>query len=76
MALGVCTNSSKRGIFANFFVTTHNNPISYVKHVLDPVCVFSTLFGCWGGRGPKGAGAQLAYPVLQPSQLKNVHFRT
>ena len=29
-------------------VTTHNDEISYVKHVLDPLCAFFTLSGCWG----------------------------
>ena len=27
-------------------LTIQNNQISYVKHVLDPLCVFFTLFGC------------------------------
>ena len=35
-------------------VTIQNDPISYVKHVLAPLCVFFTVFGCWGG-GAKGA---------------------
>ena len=30
-------------------VTTYNDEICYVKHVLDPLCVFFTLFGCGGG---------------------------
>ena len=29
-----------------------------------PLYVFSTLFGCWGGGGTKGAAAQPAYAVL------------
>ena len=53
-------------------VTTHNDEMCYVKHVLAPLYVFFTLFGCWGGGGaPKGAGAQPAYVVYQPRQLKN-----
>ena len=56
-------------------VTSHNGEICYVKHVLDPLCVFFTLFGCWGGGAPKGFGAQPAYAVLQPRQLKNGNFR-
>ena len=44
-------------------VTTQNDQISYVKHVLAPVYVFFTSFGCRGG-GPQGAGAQPAYVVL------------
>ena len=30
-------------------VTTYNDEICYVKYVLDPICVFFTLFGCEGG---------------------------
>ena len=37
-------------------VTTYNDEICYVKHVLDPLCVFFTLFG-WGGGGTKGCRA-------------------
>ena len=35
----------------NFFdtLTIQNDQISYVKHVLDPLHVFFTLFGCGGG---------------------------
>ena len=32
-------------------LTIQNDQISYVKHVLDPVHVFFTLFGCGGGGG-------------------------
>ena len=47
-------------------VTIHNDEISYVMHVLAPLCVFFNLFGCWGGGGgPKGAGAQPANAVFQ-----------
>ena len=45
---------SKIENFCNFFfdiVTTYNDEICYVKHVLDPLCVFFTLFGCVGGGG-------------------------
>ena len=38
-------------------VTTYNDEICYVKHVLDPLCVFFTLFGCGGGGGTKGCRA-------------------
>ena len=67
MAFGVCTNTKavfhplqvKNGkIFAKTIfdiVTTYNDEISYVKHVLDPLCVFFTLFGCGGGV-PRGLG--------------------
>ena len=45
--------------FCKFFfdiVTTYNDEICYVKHVLDPLCVFFTLFGLGGG-GTKGCRA-------------------
>ena len=66
MAFGVCTNclssfspsfGQKWKIFAKLFfdiVTTYNDEICYVNHVLDPLCVFFTLFGCWGGGGSQG----------------------
>ena len=38
-------------------MTTYNDEICYVKHVLDPLCVFFTLFGCGGGGGTKGCRA-------------------
>ena len=37
-------------------MTTYNDEICYVKHVLDHLCVFFTLFGCGGG-GTKGCRA-------------------
>ena len=68
--------SSKMEISKTIFfdtLTIQNDQISYVKRVLDPLCVFFTLFGCWGGGGgaPKGSGAQPAYAVFQPQQLRN-----
>ena len=86
MAFGVCTNCSfppstgeKWKILEKVFfdiVTTHNDEICYVKHVVAPLYVFFTLFGCWGGGGaPKGAGAQPAYVVYQDRQLKNGNFQ-
>ena len=47
---------SKMDFFAKTIfdiVTTYNDEICYVKHVLDPLCVFFTLFGC-GGVGYQG----------------------
>ena len=37
----------------DFFVilTIHNDQISYGNHVLDPLCVFFSLFGCLDGGG-------------------------
>ena len=87
MAFGVCTNCSssfppsagqKWKILQKVFfdiVTTYNDGICYVGHVLDPLCVFSTLFGCGGGGGaPKGSRVQPAYAVFPPQQLKNGNF--
>ena len=55
--------------FAKHFfdiVTTYNNKICYVKHVLAPFDVFFTLFGCWGGL-PMGLGHNL----MQLSRLSS-----
>ena len=77
MAFGVSTNclssfqpstSQKWKIFAKHFydiVTTYNDEICYVKHVLAPFYVFFTLFGCWGGL-PRGLGRNL---LMQFSRL-------
>ena len=69
---------SKMENFAKHFfdiVTTYNDEICYVKHVLAPFYVFFTLFGCGGGGGaPKGSRAQLAYAIFPPQQLKNGNF--
>ena len=46
-------------------VTTHGDEICYVKHVLDPLCVFFTLFGCWGAF-PRGLGHNV---LMQLSSL-------
>ena len=79
MAFGVCTNclssfpastGQKLKILQKKYdiVTTHNDEISYVKHVLAPLCVFFTLFGCWGGGLPKGLGHNL---LIQFASLGN-----
>ena len=58
--------------FAKFFfdiVTTYNDGICYVGHVLDPLCVFFTLFGCGCGGGlPRGLGYNL---LMQFSRLSS-----
>ena len=57
-------------------LTIQNDQISYVKHVLDPLHVFFTLFGCGGGGGYQGVwGTQPACAVFRPRQLKNGNFR-
>ena len=60
-----------------YILTIQNDQISCVKHVLAPLYVLFTLFGCWGGGGgaPKGAGALPANAVFQPRELKNGNFR-
>ena len=58
-------------IFAKHFfdiVTTYNDEICYVKHVLAPFYVFFTLFGCWGGGLPRGVGHNL---LMQFSRLNS-----
>ena len=41
-------------------LTIQNDQISYIQHVLAPLYVFFTLFGCRGGGGlPKGLGHNL-----------------
>ena len=58
---------SKMEIFAKQFfdiVTTYNDEICYVTHVLAPFYVFFTLFGCWGGGAPKRSRAQLQNSFL------------
>ena len=49
-------------------LTIQNDQISYVKHVLAPLDVFFTLFGCGGGGGglPRGLGHNL---LMQFSRL-------
>ena len=46
-------------------MTIHNDQISDAKHVLAPLYVFFTLFGCLGGGGgglPRGPGHNLLMP--------------
>ena len=64
---------SKMENFAKHFfdiVTTYNDEICYVKHVLAPFYVFFTLFGCGGGGGgaPRGLGRNL---LMQFSRLNS-----
>ena len=73
-------DSSKIEVFETFFfdiVTTQSDISSYAKHVLGRFYVSFTLFGCWvrGGGVSQGTGAQPAYAVFQPGQLKNGSFR-
>ena len=47
--------------------TIQNHQISYVKHVLAPLYVFFTLFGCWGGgggfQGGRGTTCLCSFPA-------------
>ena len=55
-------------------LTIQNDQISYVKHVLDPVCVFFTLFGCGGGGGPRGLGHTACLCSFQASAAQKWKF--
>ena len=50
-------------IFFLIFRPSKILPISHVKHVLDPLCMCFTLFGCLGGGLPPGAGVQPAWAL-------------
>ena len=54
--------------FQFFFdiLTIHNDGISCLKHVLDPLCVLFTQFGCLDGGGGRGLGHNL---LMQFSSL-------
>ena len=57
-------------------LTIQNHQISYVKHVLAPLYVFFTLFGCLGGGGgglPRGLGHNLLMQFfrLGSSKMEN-----
>ena len=60
-------SSSKMEISETDFpdiLTIQNDQVSSVKHVLAPLYVFFTLFGCWGL--PRGLGHN---PLMQLSNL-------
>ena len=73
-------DSSKIEVLETCFfdiVTTQNDHPSYAKHVLGRIYVFFTLFGYHVGGGggvSQGTGAQPAYAVFHPGQLKNGSF--
>ena len=65
--------SKMENLKTDFFdnLTIQNDQISYAKHVVAPLYVFFTLFGCLGGGGaPKGSRAQPTYAAFPPEQLK------
>ena len=53
-------------------VTTYNDEICYVKHVLDPLCVFFTLFGCGGGctKGSRAHNLLMQFCGLGSSKME------
>ena len=55
-------------------LTIQKDQISYVKHVLAPLYVFFTLFGCLGGGGglPRGIGHNLLMQFSRLSSSKKV----
>ena len=64
---GLPPSTAQKGGFSIFvdILTIHNDQISYVKHVLDPLYVVYTLSGCLERRGgSEGAGAHPAYAVF------------
>ena len=53
-------------------MTIQNDQVSYVKHVLAPLYVFFTLFGCvcvWGGGGG-GSGLLMQFSRLSSSKME------
>ena len=55
-------------------LTIQNDQISYVKHVLDPLHVFFTLFGCGGGGVPRGLGHTTCLCNFQASAAQKWKF--
>ena len=73
------TSATQKWKFPKLFfyiLTIQNDQISYVKHVLAPVYVFFTLFGCWGGGLPRGLGHNLLmqFTSLGTSKMENSHL--
>ena len=69
--------SSKMAISKTIFfciLTIHNGQISYAMHVLDPIHVLFTLFGCLDGG--KGLGHNLLMPFSTLSSSKMEIFGT
>ena len=50
-------------------LTIHNDQITYVKHVLDPLDVFFTLSGCWRGAEATSKGLRTHNLPMQISTL-------
>ena len=59
-------NGNCRNLFFIFLII-YNDKICDVKHAVDPLHVFSTLFGCW--RGGEAASKGMGHNVL-------IHFST
>ena len=73
LSFGVCTNCRMEN-FQFFFdiVMIHN--ASYVKHVLDPLSMFSPYLGSLGGRARKGLGHKMQFSVLSKMEISDTDF--
>ena len=47
----ICDGDNFQNRFFFYVLTIGNDQLSDVNHVLDPLCVLFTLFGCWRGDG-------------------------
>ena len=69
-----CTtlDSSKMGIFRFFFdiLTIRNDQISYVKHVIHPLHVFFTVFGCLDGGKRQGHNLLVQFSTLGSPKME------
>ena len=70
-------DSSKIAVFKTYFffdiATNHNDQPNYVKHILDIIYVFFTLFGdsvCGGGGGGNGVVHVLLMQFFAPHSSK------
>ena len=59
-----------------YILTIHNGQISYVTHVLDPIHVLFTLFGCLDGGKGLGHNLLMQFSTLSASKMKifKTHF--
>ena len=65
--------SSKMAIFKTdyfYILNIHNDEISYVKHVLDPLHVLFTLFGCLDGGKGLGHNLRMQFSSLGSSKME------
>ena len=80
MQVSPCTVQKSKFRKLCFFdiATNHNDQPNYVKHILDIIYVFFTLFGdsVCGGGGDQWSRKQPANAVFRLVQLKNRSFQT